>query len=191
MTRAGTHRRRRRPVAGPPMNQAGDNEAVRAALGAPRARAIAILAALQATGKDAEHALTVEDLAPLDQFHGGRTGRHPASRQVSGRCRRTMHVLDVGRRARRTGAHAGDRVRMPRHASIDLTESYVEAGQRDHLDAGRSMTGSPPPGGRARVAVRRRRLRCGLDPEQRHEHRRQGGSVRGVPPGHPRPAGGS
>ena len=87
----------------------------------------AILAALQGTGKDPD-TLTVEDLAPFDQFHGGGLA---ATRRLArlGELSPGMRVLDVGGGlggpARTLATECGCRVTV-----IDLAESYVEAGQR-------------------------------------------------------------
>ena len=86
----------------------------------------AILAALAAQGKNLD-ALTIEDLAPLDQFHGGgkdatlRLARLAALAPGS-------RVLDVGGGvggpARTLAVQFGCRV-----TGIDLTESFVRAAQ--------------------------------------------------------------
>jgi ubiquinone/menaquinone biosynthesis C-methylase UbiE len=86
----------------------------------------AILDALAATGKDVS-ALTIDDLAPADHFHGGgkpatlRLARLAAPRPGS-------RVLDVGGGiggpARTLAAEFGCRVTV-----VDLTESYVRTGQ--------------------------------------------------------------
>ena len=87
----------------------------------------AILAALQGTGKDPD-TLTVEDLAPFDQFHGGGLA---ATRRLArlGELSPGMRVLDVGGGlggpARTLATECGCRVTV-----MDLAESYVEAGQR-------------------------------------------------------------
>jgi len=86
----------------------------------------AILAALAASGKDLG-ALTIRDLAPLDQFHGG--GLSFTMRLANlARLRPGMHVLDVGGGlggpARTLAVEFGCRVTV-----IDLAESYVEAGR--------------------------------------------------------------
>src|SRR5438876_8319301 len=84
----------------------------------------AILDALAALGKDLD-ALSVDDLAPLDQFHGG--GK-PATLRLArlAALKPGMHVLDVGGGfggpARTLAAEFGCRV-----TSIDLTPTYVEA----------------------------------------------------------------
>jgi len=86
----------------------------------------AILDALLALGKNLD-ALTVDDLAPLDQFHGG-------GKPATGRLARLAalgpdtRVLDVGGGfggpARTLGVEFGCRV-----TSIDLTPTYVHAAQ--------------------------------------------------------------
>ena len=84
----------------------------------------AILDALAALGKNLD-ALSVDDLAPLDQFHGG--GK-PATLRLArlAALKPGMHVLDVGGGlggpARTLAAEFGCRV-----TSIDLTPTYVEA----------------------------------------------------------------
>jgi SAM-dependent methyltransferase len=84
----------------------------------------AILEALVASGKNLE-ALTVDDLAPLDQFHGG-------GKEATGRLARLAgllagtRVLDVGGGlggpARTLAVEFGCQVTV-----VDLTESYVQA----------------------------------------------------------------
>ena len=84
----------------------------------------AILDALSAGGRDLD-ALTVDDLAPSDQFHGG--GK-PATVRLARRAALEpgQHVLDVGGGlggpARTLAAEFGCRV-----TSVDLTETYVRA----------------------------------------------------------------
>jgi SAM-dependent methyltransferase len=86
----------------------------------------AILDALRALGKDGK-ALTVDDLAPLDQFHGG--GK-PATVRLArlAALRPDTRVLDVGGGfggpARTLAAEFGCRVTV-----IDLTETYVRAAE--------------------------------------------------------------
>jgi ubiquinone/menaquinone biosynthesis C-methylase UbiE len=84
----------------------------------------AILAALEGTGVD-PRTLTVDDLAPLDQFHGG--GMLLTQRLANlGGLGPGMKVLDVGGGlggpARTLAAEFGCSVTM-----IDLAESYVQA----------------------------------------------------------------
>ena len=70
---------------------------------------------------------TVDDLAPLDQFHGGGIG---FTRRLAGLAGLTegMHVLDIGGGlggpARTLAAEHGCRVTV-----VDLAESYIEAGR--------------------------------------------------------------
>ena len=86
----------------------------------------AMLEALVASGKDVD-ALTVEDLAPLDQFHGG---AKPATDRLARLAALTpgTRVLDVGGGvggpARTLAVQFGCHVTV-----IDLTESYVRAGE--------------------------------------------------------------
>jgi SAM-dependent methyltransferase len=86
----------------------------------------AILAALAAAGKDLD-ALTVEDLAPVDQFHGGGKAATDRLARLAG-LRPGLRVLDVGGGlggpARTLAAEHGCRVTV-----VDLTESYVRAGR--------------------------------------------------------------
>ncbi|HMH51417.1 MAG TPA: methyltransferase domain-containing protein [Candidatus Acidoferrum sp.] len=86
----------------------------------------AILDALAALGKDGA-ALTVDDLAPLDQFHGGGKPATVRLARLAG-LRPEMHVLDVGGGlggpARTLAADFGCRVTV-----IDLTETYVRAAE--------------------------------------------------------------
>jgi ubiquinone/menaquinone biosynthesis C-methylase UbiE len=85
------------------------------------------LDALAAAGKDID-ALTVEDLAPMDQFHGG--GKQATERlaRLAG-LKPETRVLDVGGGlggpARTLAAQFGCRVTV-----VDLTESYVLAGEQ-------------------------------------------------------------
>jgi ubiquinone/menaquinone biosynthesis C-methylase UbiE len=85
-----------------------------------------ILDALAAAGKDV-NALTIDDLAPADQFHGG--GK-PATVRLArlAKLRPGTRVLDVGGGfggpARTLAVEFGCRVTV-----VDLTESYVRAGQ--------------------------------------------------------------
>ena len=85
----------------------------------------AILAALSAAGKDLE-ALTVDDVAPADHFHGG--GK-PATERLARLAAppAEARVLDVGGGlggpARTLAVRYGCRVTV-----LDLTESYVRAG---------------------------------------------------------------
>jgi SAM-dependent methyltransferase len=86
----------------------------------------AILAALAAAGKNISE-LTVDDLAPADQFHGG--GK-PATQRLArlAELKAGMRVLDVGGGfggpARTLAAEFGCDVTV-----VDLTESYVQAGR--------------------------------------------------------------
>jgi ubiquinone/menaquinone biosynthesis C-methylase UbiE len=84
----------------------------------------AILAALAALGKD-RGPLTVDDLAPLDQFHGGGKGATVRLARLAGLAP-GLRVLDVGGGfggpARTLAAEFGCRV-----TTVDLTESYVRA----------------------------------------------------------------
>ena len=81
-----------------------------------------ILDALAATGKNVE-ALTIDDLAPADQFHGGGKAATERLARLAG-LKPDMRVLDVGGGlggpARTLAVQFGCRVTV-----IDLTESYV------------------------------------------------------------------
>jgi ubiquinone/menaquinone biosynthesis C-methylase UbiE len=84
-----------------------------------------ILDALAAAGKDTD-ALTIDDLAPADQFHsGGKAATERLARLA--RLRPGLHVLDVGGGlggpARTLATEFGCRVTV-----VDLTETYVRAG---------------------------------------------------------------
>ena len=86
----------------------------------------AIDAALTGIGKNLD-ALTIEDLAPVDQFHGG--GKAATDRLARlARLKPGMRVLDVGGGfggpARTLAVEHGCRVTV-----VDPTESYVQAGQ--------------------------------------------------------------
>ncbi|PWU25666.1 MAG: SAM-dependent methyltransferase [Candidatus Rokuibacteriota bacterium] len=86
----------------------------------------AILASLAAAGKNID-ALTLDDLAPADQFHGGGKPATVRLARLAG-LRPGMRVLDVGGGlggpARTLAAEFGCHVTV-----IDLTESYVCAGE--------------------------------------------------------------
>ena len=87
----------------------------------------AILAALAAAGKDLD-ALTVDDIGPADHFHsGGKPATDRLARLAAPRA--GARVLDVGGGvggpARTLAVHYGCRVTV-----LDLTESYVRAGER-------------------------------------------------------------
>jgi MPBQ/MSBQ methyltransferase len=87
----------------------------------------AIDAALAAAGKDPA-ALTLDDLAPVDHFHGGGKASTVRLARLAG-LRRGMRVLDVGGGfggpARTLAVEFGCSVVV-----VDLTESYVKAGER-------------------------------------------------------------
>jgi sarcosine/dimethylglycine N-methyltransferase len=84
-----------------------------------------ILDALAAAGRKAD-ALTIDDLAPADQFHGGGKGATERLARLAG-LEADTRVLDVGGGlggpARTLAAQFGCRVTL-----VDLTESYVRAG---------------------------------------------------------------
>jgi MPBQ/MSBQ methyltransferase len=86
----------------------------------------AILEALAASGKNLE-ALTIDDLAPLDQFHGGSKGATVRLARLAG-LTPGMRVLDVGGGlggpARTLAVECGCHVTV-----VDLTESYVRAAE--------------------------------------------------------------
>jgi len=86
----------------------------------------AILAALRESGKDLD-ALTLDDLAPLDQFHGGGKGFTLRLAHLAG-LKPDMHILDVGGGlggpARTLALEFGCYVTV-----VDLTESYIHAGR--------------------------------------------------------------
>jgi len=83
-----------------------------------------ILDALAAAGKNTD-ALTVDDLAPADQFHGGGKGATERLARLA-QLQPGMRVLDVGGGlggpARTLATQYGCRVTV-----VDLTESYVRA----------------------------------------------------------------
>src|SRR3989475_10304668 len=86
----------------------------------------AILEALAAAGSNVD-APTIDDLAPADQFHsGGKSATQRLARLAE--LRPGMRVLDVGGGlggpARTLAAEFGCRVTV-----VDLTESYVQAGE--------------------------------------------------------------
>lgn len=84
----------------------------------------AILDALVASGKNLA-TLTVDDLAPMDQFHAGGKGATVRLARLAG-LTPDMHVLDVGGGlggpGRTLAVEFGCRVTV-----VDLTESYVQA----------------------------------------------------------------
>lgn len=86
----------------------------------------AILDALAASGKPLD-TLTIDDLAPLDQFHGGGKGATMRLARLAG-LTPGMQVLDVGGGlggpARTLAVECGCHVTV-----IDLTESYVQAAE--------------------------------------------------------------
>jgi MPBQ/MSBQ methyltransferase len=86
----------------------------------------AILEALAAAGKDLE-ALTIDDLAPLDQFHGGGKAATVRLARIAG-LQPGMQVLDVcgglGGPARTLAAEFDCRVLV-----VDLTASYVRTAE--------------------------------------------------------------
>jgi SAM-dependent methyltransferase len=86
----------------------------------------AILAALKESGQNLD-ALTVDDLAPLDQFHGGGKRLTVQLASLAG-LKPGMHLLDigggVGGAARTLAVEFGCRVTV-----MDLSESYIQAGR--------------------------------------------------------------
>ena len=84
-----------------------------------------ILDALAVAGKNVD-ALTIDDLAPADQFHGGGKGATERLARLAG-LKADTRVLDVGGGlggpARTLAAQFGCRVTL-----VDLTETYVRAG---------------------------------------------------------------
>jgi SAM-dependent methyltransferase len=86
----------------------------------------AILEALAASGKNLDR-LSIDDLAPLDQFHGGGKGATMRLARLAGLSPKTQ-VLDVGGGlggpARTLAVEFGCQVTV-----VDLTESYVRAAQ--------------------------------------------------------------
>jgi ubiquinone/menaquinone biosynthesis C-methylase UbiE len=86
----------------------------------------AILDTLAASGKDLS-TLTIDDLAPLDQFHGGGKAATVRLARLAG-LQPGMQVLDVGGGlggpARTLAAEFGCHVTV-----VDLTESYVRAAE--------------------------------------------------------------
>jgi SAM-dependent methyltransferase len=85
-----------------------------------------ILAALTAAGKNLD-ALTIQDLAPADHFHGGGKGATDRLARLA-QLRPGMRVLDVG-----GGLGGPARTLAVEHGchvtAVDLTESYVRTGE--------------------------------------------------------------
>jgi SAM-dependent methyltransferase len=108
----------------PGMHERSDARAINAYWGRDDLEG-AILAALAAAGKDMD-ALTVDDLAPTDQFHSGGKGATLRLARVAG-ARPGLRVLDVGGGlggpARTLAKEFGCHVTV-----VDLTESYVRTG---------------------------------------------------------------
>ena len=75
----------------------------------------AILDALTASGKNLD-ALTIDDLAPMDHFHGGGKDSTVGLARLAG-LTPGLRILDFGcwRRTGWAGAHVGSRVRLSRH----------------------------------------------------------------------------
>ena len=86
----------------------------------------AIVSALAESGKSLD-GLTLDDLEPIDQFHGGRK-RMTAHLAHLAELKPDMHVLDVGGglggAARTLAVEFGCRVTV-----LDLTETYIQAGK--------------------------------------------------------------
>ena len=89
------------------------------------ARLETILAALRAAGKDID-ALTIDDLAPFDQFHTGARASTLALAELA-RLASGLHVVDVG-----GGIGGPARVLAREHGCrvtvVDLTEEYCRVG---------------------------------------------------------------
>jgi len=107
------------------MRETGDAEATNAYWGRDGIER-AILDALAGAGRDVD-ALSLDDLAPADQFH---SGGKPATARLArlAKLQPGMRVLDVGGGlggpARTLAAEFGCRVTV-----VDLTDSYVRAGE--------------------------------------------------------------
>jgi ubiquinone/menaquinone biosynthesis C-methylase UbiE len=108
------------------MNQEGNRQAGTGAYWGREGLETAILNALTAAGKDVD-ALTVDDLAPFDQFHTGGKGSTVRLAKLAGFAQ-GMRVLDVGGGfggpARTLAVEFGCSVTV-----LDLTESYVKTGE--------------------------------------------------------------
>ena len=131
------------------------------------ALAAAIDRSLVKLGKDPA-ALTVDDLALIDEFHiGGR----PASLALFDQCgfAEGMHLLDVGSGlggpARACAFAKGATV-----TGVDLTPEFVEVA-RTLATCGARLGNDVPAGQRSRSAVRGWHLRRRLHDPCRHEHR--------------------
>ena len=144
----------------------------------------AIDAALVAAGKDLA-ALTIDDLAPVDHFHGGGKPSTVRLAQLAGcapAC--ACSTWAAGSAAPRARSR---RIRLPR-VVVDLTASYVQVGER--LTARLGFPTASVIASRTRWRwTRAGAVRRDLDREQRDEHRRQGAALRRLrPPAAPRRA---
>ncbi len=138
-----------------------------------------IVGALVAAGKNPDK-LNAADLAPVDEFHiGGREATIDLAQRMGVAPR--MRVLDIGAglggASRYFAGELGCDV-----TGIDLTEAYVRAAEALAGRVGLGTRGALPARQRLEPAVRRGRVRRRLYDSCRHEHRRQGGRLRRVPP---------
>src|SRR5271166_2791644 len=86
----------------------------------------AILAALQGIGKDIEH-LTPDDLAPVDEFHGGQRAATVRLAELAG-FRGDERVLDVGSGLGGPSRYLAWRYGV-RVSGVDLTAEFVRVAE--------------------------------------------------------------
>lgn len=118
--------------------------------------------------RKATDTVTVDDLAPVDEFHiGGRRASEEFLDQLGFSAQ--MHILDVGcglgGAARFVASRYGSRV-----TGIDLTAEYVETGQRPVQVGWSRSTHIPASRQRPCDAICRKRFRRRLHAACRHEH---------------------
>ncbi len=127
-----------------------------------------IEAGLEAQGSDLA-ALSIEDLAPVDEFHiGGRTATDAFARRLAPAA--GARLLDIG--CGLGGASRYFATAWSCHVTgIDLTPEYIDVASKARRAHAPRRAGRLPCRQRARAAVRQRRLRRRLHPARRHEHR--------------------
>ena len=134
-----------------------------------------ILGALAQAGKDIDH-LTIDDLAPVDEFH---SRRRLATQELAAMMAPSAadHVIDIGSGlggpSRYLAATYGCRV-----SGVDLTPEFVETAIALTARVGLSDRSGFPRRFRAGPAVSRCQLRLCLVAECGHEHRRPAALLR-------------